>query len=575
MTVSADKPWLALYPPHVDPEIDVRYPDMLTLWHDAADMAGHRPCVHYFDQTLTYADVDEASNALGASLVAGGLERGDRVGIYVQNDPAWLIALIACWKVGAIAVALNPMFKQRELSYHLNDSGAKVLVCLESLYREVVQRVLGETKIERVVTCHPTDWLGEDVPAVVASNIGERSPIEETDDLRDLVDHHRGEKPPAIELETDDVAILTYTSGTTGPPKGAMNTHGNMAYNSQLTAEWFELGGEDVVLGVAPLFHITGIVAHLGIALFAGVPVVLFHRFDVDETLRMVERWRATFVIAAITVFIALMDHPEIDDRDLSSLTKVASGGAPVSPSIVERFEEITGVYIHNVYGLTETTSPSHLTPLGAHPPVDEESGALSVGIPVPGADVRVVDLMTHEEVPVGTAGEIIIAGPMVVPGYWEKPEESAHAIPDGRLATGDVGFMNEDGWFFIVDRKKDQINAGGYKIWPREVEDVIYQHPAVREAAVVGAPDPYRGETVKAFVSLAVGKKVTPEDVIAFCRDRMAAYKYPRAVEILDGLPKTPTGKFLRRELRDREWEKARPAPSDRQGEASRGKAR
>ncbi|MPZ88989.1 MAG: AMP-binding protein, partial [Nitriliruptorales bacterium] len=239
---------------------------------------------------------------------------------------------------------------------------------------------------------------------------------------------------------------------------------------------------------------------------------------------------------------------------DLSSVVKAGSGGAPVSPSVVERFEQATGIYVHNLYGLTETTSPSHLTPLGVRPPVDPRSGALSVGIPVPGCVARIADLTTREVLPIGEIGEIVIEGAMVVPGYWEKPEESARAIPDGRLHTGDVGFMDADGWFYIVDRAKDQINASGYKIWPRDVEDVLYRHPAVREAAVIGKPDPYRGETVKAFVSLVAGQRVEPEELIAFCKGEMAAYKYPREVEILPDLPKTPTGKFLRRELRDRE---------------------
>ena len=297
----------------------------------------------------------------------------------------------------------------------------------------------------------------------------------------------------------------------------------------------------------------------MGVSWSAGIPLVLFHRFDVAEALRMIERWRTTFTVGAITVFIAMRDHPDIRNRDLSSFSKVSSGGAPVSPAIVDGFERETGIYIHNIYGLTETTSPSHLTPLGVRPPVDERSGALSVGVPVPGCIARVVDLHTREDVAADEVGEIVIEGPMVVPGYWEKPEESQHAIRGGRLHSGDVGFMDRNGWFYIVDRVKDQINAAGYKIWPREVEDVLYQHPAVREATVIGKPDPYRGETVKAFVSLVSGQAVEPEQLIAFCKEQMAAYKYPREIEILDDLPKTPTGKFLRRELRAREQEGAR----------------
>ena len=244
------------------------------------------------------------------------------------------------------------------------------------------------------------------------------------------------------------------------------------------------------------------------------------------------------------------MNDPTREGRDLSSLTKVYSGGAPIAPTVVERFETEIGPYIHNIYGLTETTSPSHAVPMTKVAPVDPTSGALSVGVPIFNTVVRVVD-EEGKDVPVGEIGEFVTSGPQVVAGYWEKPEETAHAIPGGHLHTGDVGFMDEDGWYYVVDRKKDMINAAGYKVWPREVEDVLYMHSAVREAAVIGVPDEYRGETVKAFVSLRPGIDATEAELIAFCKARMAAYKYPRSVELVDELPKTVTGKILRRELR------------------------
>src|SRR5205085_893994 len=258
-----------------------------------------------------------------------------------------------------------------------------------------------------------------------------------------------------------------------------------------------------------------------------------------------------SFTVAAITVFIALLNHPDIKTRDISSLRKAFSGGAPVSPAIVEHFQEVTGVYIHNIYGLTETTSPSHAVPLGGHAPVDTDSGALSVGVPIPNTICRVVDVATGQDLPPGEVGELITRGPEVVAGYWEKPEETAYAIRDGYLYTGDVARMDAEGWFYLVDRKKDMIIAAGYKVWPREVEDVLYTHPAVREAAVVGVKNAYRGETVKAVISLKPGRQATPAEIADYCRSRMAAYKYPRIVAIVDDLPKTPTGKILRRELR------------------------
>jgi long-chain acyl-CoA synthetase len=282
------------------------------------------------------------------------------------------------------------------------------------------------------------------------------------------------------------------------------------------------------------------------------MPIVLSYRFDPEVALDLIERHGVTFTVGSITVFIALMNAPSAADRDATAFHKLVSGGAPIPPSTVEAFEARFGAYIHNIYGLTETTSPSHCVPIGTRAPVDPASGALSVGVPVYGTIVRVVDDRGSEVAP-GAVGEFVTEGPQVVPGYWNKPEETEHAIPGGRLHTGDVGFMDEDGWFYLVDRKKDQINAAGYKVWPREVEDVLYSHPAVREAAVVGVPDAYRGETVKAFVSLRPGTTADPDELVAFCRERMAAYKYPRQVEFVDELPKTASGKILRRELRDR----------------------
>ena len=283
------------------------------------------------------------------------------------------------------------------------------------------------------------------------------------------------------------------------------------------------------------------------------MPIVMSYRFDPDLALELIERHGATFTVASITVFIALMNASTADQRDLSKFTKIVSGGAPIAPATVEAYEQRFGAYIHNIYGLTETTSPSHCVPIGTRAPVDPDSGALSVGVPIFNTVVHVVDEDGNDVEP-GETGEFVTSGPQVVSGYWEKPEETENAIPGGHLHTGDVGFMDEAGWFYLVDRKKDQINAAGYKIWPRDVEDVLYAHDAVKEAAVVGVPDEYRGETVKAFVSLKTGQSVTEQTLIAFCKERMAAYKYPRRIEFVDELPKTASGKILRRELRDRE---------------------
>ena len=327
-----------------------------------------------------------------------------------------------------------------------------------------------------------------------------------------------------------------------------------MVFNAQTYRDWVGLSGEDVVLGVAPLFHITGLVGHIAVALLVGGAAGARATGSTRAyTIETIGEQRVTFTVGSITVFIALMNAPNAEKDALASLTKILSGGAPIPPSTVKAFAATFGHYIHNIYGLTETTSPSHGAPMGVEGPVDEASGALSVGVPVYNTVVRIVG-DDGADLPAGRDRRARHAGPQVVVGYWNKPEETAKALPGGALHTGDVGYMDEQGWFYIVDRKKDQINAGGYKVWPREVEDVLYEHEAVREAAVVGVPDEYRGETVKAFVSLRPGRSVDEAGLIAFCKERMAAYKYPRHIEFLDEIPKTVTGKLLRRELRARE---------------------
>jgi long-chain acyl-CoA synthetase len=537
------RPWLARYDEGTPPSITPEHRNGLAMFRASAAAHPDHPLLHYFHATRTVAEVDADSDALAAALAGLGVRAGDRVAIYLQNIPQWVVALLGTWKAGAIAVPVNPMLRERELNVVLADSGAAVVVALESLAHVVETVRPGAT----VITTSELEYLGDDVPPLLAGSVREPGML----DLLGLIAEHRSSSPPDVpEPGPDDVALLTYTSGTTGPPKGAMNTHGNVAFTAQTVRDWARLTTSDVCLGVAPLFHITGLIAHIAVALLVPMPLVLGFRFDAGTVLDLIERWRATFTVAATPVFIALMHHESAGERDLTSFRTLFSGGAPVAPAVVEAFEKRFGGYIHSAYGLTETTSPATLGPLSRTMPVDPRSGALSIGVPVFDTVIRIVD-EAGAPLPPGEVGEIVISGPQVVPGYWNKPEETAHALPDGELHTGDVGFMDAEGWIYIVDRMKDQINAGGFKIWPREVEDVLYEHDAVREAAVVGVPDDYRGETVKAFVSLKPGRTAEPAELITHCRERMAAYKYPRIVEVIDELPKTASGKILRRELR------------------------
>jgi long-chain acyl-CoA synthetase len=547
-----ERPWLARYDPGQPHDLQPEFGDALAMFRASVERVPDGDAIRYFDGRISLRELDELTDAFAAGLLDTGLEPGDRVALYLQNVPQFVIALVGTWKAGGIAVSINPMNRRRELELLLSDSGSRVLVCLRSLYRDVAAEVVGRTAVRTVITTSELEYQTRDDPRAFPDGT---EPVEVTGtvDMAGLVERFRGQSPPPVSFSPGDTAFLTYTSGTTGPPKGAMNTHANVVFNSRTYRDWCGLGPDDVVLGVAPLFHITGLIGHVTLALLQGAPLVLFHRFEPTLAIETVREHRPTFTIGSITVFIAMMNAPNAEQEALESLTKIWSGGAPIPPPTVKAFAATFGRYIHNAYGLTETTSPSHLVPAGAEAPVDEASGALSVGVPVYNTVVRIVG-DDGRDLPPGQVGEIVTKGPQIVSGYWGKPEETERAIPGGALHTGDVGYMDEAGWFYIVDRKKDQINAGGYKVWPREVEDVLYEHEAVREAAVVGVPDPYRGETVKAFVSLRPGRSVTAEELIAFAKERMAAYKYPRQVEFLDEIPKTVTGKLLRRELRARE---------------------
>jgi len=550
MSVYDTKPWLARYDAGQPAELSLEYSDALAMFRASIQRNPDGDFIRYFGAGIAGRELDELSDAFAVALAGLGVRPGDRVALYLQNVPQFVIGLLAVWKAAAVAVPVNPMNRARELDAVLRDSGARVLVCLADLYRDVAADVAREIGVT-VVTTSELEYRGRRNPRMVAAT--ERAPLPEgVHDMAALIERHRGQAPPPVSFGPADTAFLTYTSGTTGPPKGAMNTHGNVVFNSQAYRQWCELGPDDVVLGVAPLFHITGMIAGVTTALLLGAPLVLTCRFEPSAVLETIRNERVTFTVGSITVFIALMNAPDTERDALATMTKIWSGGAPIPPSTVKAFQTQFGQYIHNIYGLTETTSPSHGVPAGAIAPIDDTSGALSVGVPVYNTVVRIVG-DDGQDLPPGEIGEIVTSGPMVVPGYWNKPEETAHALPGGALHTGDVGYMDEAGWFYLVDRKKDQINAGGYKVWPREVEDVLYQHEAVREAAVVGIPDEYRGETVKAYVSLRPGQQVTAEELIAFCRQQMAAYKYPRQIEFLGELPKTVSGKLLRRELRAR----------------------
>jgi long-chain acyl-CoA synthetase len=542
-----ERPWLALYGDQ-PADYTIEFDSALDMFRAGVARDPSGVALRYFDGSITRRELDELTDALAVGLLRSGFSRGDRLAVYLQNVPQFVIAMVAAWKAGGIMVSINPMSRARELSYLLKDSGATVLISLEGLYEEVAREVVPQTDVRLVLTTSELEFQTRDDERLFAGTTRRRP--EGTTDLLDFTGQHRGQTPPDVQLGPDDVAFLTYTSGTTGVPKGAMNTHRNVVFTAEVYRDWVHAGRDGPIFGIAPLFHITGLIGHVAVSMLVPAELVLAYRFEPQVVLDAFVEHRPAFTIGAITAFNALLNAPGFTKDHFASFTSVYSGGAAISPTAEKAFLAATGIQVHNAYGLTETTSPMTVTPFGSPSPVDPTSGALSVGVPAPSTIVRIQG-DDGQDLPLGEVGEIVAEGPQVVAGYWGKPEETAANLPGGALKSGDVGFMSPEGWVFIVDRKKDMINASGYKVWPREVEDVLAEHPAVRESAVVGVPDEKRGETVKAYVSLKPGASATPEELIAHCKERMAAYKYPRSVELIDELPKTVTGKILRRELR------------------------
>ncbi len=474
--------------------------------------------VFHFETRVSFDSIATEALRFATQLAQWGIGPGDRVALSLQNDPDFLIAQYGTWMLGAIVVPLSALLKEREIAFHLSDSGARAYISRDEIFAAHGRHALGSTQVSHVLLSSQFSALPPPDPTVRIS--------------------------PGL----DDAAYLVYTSGTTGHPKGAISRHRQIAFNARVFQTWFNATENDVIAGMAPLFHITGLVAQIALSALSGAPLILAHRFQAAEMLRLIELHRATISVAAITAYIALLKEP--GSQQLPHWTKCGTGGAPVPPSVVEQFERRFGVRIHNTYGLTESNSPSHLTPIGATGPVDPVSGALAIGLPIPNSVAKIVHPEEpSRELPPGEPGEIALQGPMIFDGYWNRPEESAAVFHEGFFLTGDIGIMDAEGWFYVVDRKKDMIVASGFKVWPREVEDVLYQHPAVREAAVVGIPDDYRGETVKAIV--ATRSPVTEAEIIEFCKERLAAYKYPRQVEFVEEIPKTASGKFLRRAFR------------------------
>ncbi len=479
-----------------------------------ADEHGDRPAIKLDDAVLTYSELLDQAQRMATLLVAKGIEPGDRVGLQMANVPAYPVAFYATLIAGGVVVPMNPLLKGREVEYYVSDSGAKLIVAGEQM-ADAAQEAAKSTGIEALI-------------------VGAMGPDDLPDDRRELVDR-----------DDDETAVVLYTSGTTGQPKGAELTHSNMNTNARTSAETLiEAGPEDVIMGCLPLFHVFGLTCGLNAAVTVGACLTLIPRFDGGKALEVIGRDKVTIFEGVPTMYAGMLHHEDRDKADLSTLRACISGGSAMPAEIMKSFEGEFGCIILEGYGLSETSPVSCFN----HPDAERRPG--TIGIPVRGMEQRLVD-DNGKDVEEGAVGEIAIRGEGLMKGYWQRPDATKEAIPDGWFRSGDLATKDEDGYYTIVDRKKDMIIRGGYNVYPREIEEALYEHPAVAEAAVVGMPHDELGEEVGAAVALKAGKEVDVDELREHVKERLAAYKYPRKIWIVDELPKGPTGKILRREVK------------------------
>lgn len=554
----AEKPWLALYGPRAA-HIAAEHADMLSIFRQRAESSPLADAIRYFDGVMSYQWLDAQSDAL-AVWFADEMQvcKGDRVAVLLQNVPEFAIATVAAWKLGAVPMPVNPAYREAELARLFADGSPRAVLCHDEVHAVVAMalRAVGRPDAQ-IMTASAHELQHRHDRRVLPP------PMNSPDGAMPIhcaISARNGQRPPSCALSPSDPGLLLYTSGTTGEPKGAVLSHGAMAFNAQTATPWFGLQEAGRILAIAPLFHITGFQIHLCAAFLSGSAMVMCYRFEPRVVLDMMLEHQPTFMIGAITAYIALLNVPEASREHFACFDSLYSGGAPVPPAVVDTFESRFGRRIATAYGMTETCAQTHVAPYEARIPVNTASGALSIGVPISSVEALVVG-PDGRPAAIGEAGELLVRGPMLMDGYLNKPDASREALANGWMQTGDIAFMDAQGWFYVVDRKKDMIIASGFKVWPREVEDVLYRHPAVREAAIVGITDPYRGETVKAYVSLVQGKQATEDELIQQCRTHLTGYKVPRSLEILPELPKTASGKIMRAELRKRKREARVPA--------------
>jgi long-chain acyl-CoA synthetase len=561
-----EKPWLKYYDEGMPATIDypripldrlltdttAKYPDHSAIIFGA--MVGSR----LMDAKMTYRQLDDAVNRFAAGLQQMGVEKGDRVAIMLPNCPQFIIAAFATWRIGGVVVCCNPLYVAREIEHLIKDSGAETFVVMSQFY-ERVKSIREQAGLKQVIVTNVKEYFPGLLRLLftLAKEKKEGHWVDISGDARttwfqELL-RSSAARPKPVEIMPEEVATLIYTGGTTGGPKGAQLTHYNLVSNATALNLWTSSRAtEDSLLAVMPYFHSYGLMVGMIVCIANAVTTVQIpNPREMTHVLASIQKHRVTYYPGVPTMFIGLLNFPEREQYDLTSLRFAVSAAAPLPPEVQQRFQEVTGGVMMEAYGLTETS------PCATMDPIDRPKHS-SLGVPLPDTDVKIVDVETgEEELPPGAIGEIVIKGPQVMKGYWNLPTETTNALrtgPDGEpgwFYSGDIGFMDDEGYFHIADRKKDMIIAGGYNIYPADVEAVLFEHPKVKEAAVIGVPDEYRGETVKAFVVLKEGESATEEEIVEFCREGMAAYRVPRVIEFRDDLPKSMVGKVLRRELR------------------------
>jgi long-chain acyl-CoA synthetase len=547
------RPWIGSYPEGIAWDAKFRPALVGSLLDQAVQAYGARPCTYFMGKRLSFAEIGTLSDRVAKGLSAIGVGPGIKVGLMLPNTPTFVVFYYGVLKAGGTIVNFNPLYSLEEIEFQIRDSGTKIMVTLDlALTFEKVEAMLKRGALEKaVVASFPAllpamksvgfKLLQRTKLANVRASPEKQSIVPE----KDLLANDGAYAKPGI--TPDAIAVLQYTGGTTGTPKGAMLTHGNLTINVGQVRAWQnrQATERDRIVGVLPLFHVFAMTSVMNLGVASGMEMILLPKFELVETLRLIDKLRPTMMPGVPTLFNAILRHPHVGNYDLSSLEYCISGGAALPLEVKRGFEAIAGSGLVEGYGLSETSPVACCNPVNA---VREGS----IGLPLPATEISIRSLDDPEqEMPCGEPGEICIAGPQVMPGYWNKPKETEASFVGRYFRTGDIGYMDEDGYIFIVDRIKDMINASGFKIYPRRIEDALYEHDAVAEVTVIGIPDEYRGEAPKAFVKLKEGKQATKAELLGFLREKLSKIELPAEIEFRDELPKTMVGKLSKKELR------------------------